>query len=278
MTRWSTRLIVALALALLAASVAAGATGDRALVTERQLDRSPYRGIVLVTVGSRSLCTGFVLSARKVVTAAHCLTRNPQEGDYRLLRGLPGIITIYRGYSAAAGGEHYPACRVSQAWAHSRFIRSGAADRRTGDRGYDVAVLTTEEGCTYPRNAFLRPWATTLEGGDLPTGTNVKMAGYPADRRFSGMTGLNQWRVRGELQPTYGDGQMLYLTGFVAQGMSGSPVWRAFRGESPCGRAHCVVGIVTECSVNSDGTCKLGDSIRRAVRITPTIAGALRRH
>ena len=55
-------------------------------------------------------------------------------------------------------------------------------------------------------------------------------------------------------------------------------MWRTFGGASPCGRAHCVVGILTECEVNGRGQCKLGDSVRRAVRITSTVRAIIRRH
>ena len=61
----------------------------------------------------------------------------------------------------------------------------------------------------------------------------------------------------------------LNVTGFVGHGMSGSAIWRTFRSGSPCGKRQCVVGILTECAVNDDAQCRLGDSFRRAVRITP---------
>jgi hypothetical protein len=38
-----------------------------------------------------------------------------------------------------------------------------------------------------------------------------------------------------------------------------------------------VVGILTECAVNSRGQCKLGDSLRRAVRITPEVKESIDR-
>ena len=92
------------------------------------------------------------------------------------------------------------------------------------------------------------------------------------------MSGLNQFRTRGKLQPTGADARLLRTTGFVAQGMSGGPVWRTFGQRSPCGRTECVVGVLTECAVNTGGLCKLGDSVRRAVRITPAVRKAIRNH
>jgi hypothetical protein len=124
----------------------------------------------------------------------------------------------------------------------------------------------------------MRLWATTAADGRLPSGSPIKLGGYPADSRFADMTGLNLWRSQGEVTPTSGDPRIMDATGFVAQGMSGGPVWRKFGAESPCGRAQCVVGILTECAVNDRGLCKLGDSIRRAVRITPNVREALRSH
>ena len=60
------------------------------------------------------------------------------------------------------------------------------------------------------------------------------------------MSGLNLWRANGTLVPNGGNAAMLYFTGFVAQGMSGGPVWRTFAKNSPCGRRHCVIGMATE--------------------------------
>ena len=50
------------------------------------------------------------------------------------------------------------------------------------------------------------------------------------------------------------------------------PVWRTYQKDSPCGRTHCVVGIVTECAINGNGQCKLGlGTDRLGVRITPQV-------
>ena len=114
-------------------------------------------------------------------------------------------------------------------------------------------------------------WATTKSSGKLKVGQVVRYGGYPADSRFRDMDGLNLWRTRGKLKAS-ADQRLLSATGFVARGMSGSPVWRSFGKDSPCGQPQCAVGILTECSVNSDGECRLGEqATRRAVRITPRV-------
>ncbi len=101
----------------------------------------------------------------------------------------------------------------------------------------------------------------------------TKLSGYPADSRFTGMNGLNLWKTQGKLRAAGSDPRLLNTTGFVAQDMSGGPVWRSFGSSSPCGRAQCVIGILTECEVNGKAQCKTGDSIRRAVRGAVAVSG-----
>lgn len=256
-------------------SAAARASSQRWPVGAAQLRKRPFRGIVLVAVGGGTVCSGFIVARRKVVTAAHCLTRSPSTGDYRFRRGLPDGVRLYRGYSQAAGGSSFVSCRVVRAWAHPQFIRSGAGDSAYGDRDHDYAVLTVPASCRYPRDAVLPMWATSAGDGQLRTGRQVRSAGYPSDPRFSGMNGLNLWRSQGRLLSN-SDPALLSVTGFVAQGMSGAPVWRSFGKASPCGQSQCVIGLVTECVVNGRGLCRMGDSPRRAVRITPLVKATIR--
>jgi V8-like Glu-specific endopeptidase len=177
----------------------AGDSGDRTLVASTQLQDRPFRSLVLVTVGERVVCTGFVIAPTKVVTAGHCLARDAANGDYRFRRGLPGDVRLHRAYSQIAGGSPFASCEVSKAWAHPRFIRRDAADTAYGSRTHDYAVLTTSPDCLYPDSAVMRLWPTESSDGQLPAGSRIKLGGYPADPRFADMNGLNLWqRGRGQ--------------------------------------------------------------------------------
>jgi V8-like Glu-specific endopeptidase len=263
---------------LLATPVAADHE-DRTLVRARAIGAPPHASIVLLGVGGRVACTGFVIGRRRVATAAHCLTRDAEDGDYRLRSGLPENIRLFRGYSEAAGGRAFPTCDGWRAWAHPRFVRSGPSDRRFGDRDYDYAVVTTSRTCTYPNDAILPLWSTTFQDGQLAVGQKITMSGYPSDPdRDPRLNGLNMWRTRGHLEQSFGNPLRLFVTGYVGHGMSGSPIWRTFRERSPCGSRYCVIGILTECAINGAGQCRLGDSLRRAVRVTPVVKRDLRSH
>lgn len=278
--RWSSRLLVSILAVVVLASVSVTGTlaaDSTSLVPGSKLSERPWRGIALVSIAERVVCTGFIVGRRKVVTAAHCLTRDASNGDFKFRRGLLGNIRVLRGYSRIAGGSRYRTCGVSKAWAHPKFIKRNSSDGAFGSRGHDYAVLTTTAGCTFPKNAIMRLWATTPFDGQLRVGQRSKLAGYPADPRVANMNGLNMWKTIGRLRPTGSDSRLLNTTGYVAQGMSGGPVWRSFGKSSPCGRSQCVIGVLTECEVNSRGLCKTGDSPRRSIRITPGVKKTIKR-
>ena len=274
MSRTFIRLVALLVVTTIALGAGSGtataAENDKSLVPKAKLTQKPFRGITLITIGDRIVCTGFVVGIDKVATAAHCLVKNAAAEKYKLKPGLPRTLRVYRAYSQSLGGSSYRACGVSKVWAHAKFVQGGPGDKNVGSRAHDYAVLTTT--CKFPRNSILRMWGTAPGDGQLTSGQKIRTAGYPADGRVDRANGLNMWRTEGRVRPASFDPRQLRFTGFIASGMSGGPVWRTFSEDSPCGRTHCVIGIVTECAINGNGQCKLGlGTDRLGVRITPQV-------
>ena len=133
---------------------ATAAEGDRSRVPKAKLTQKPFRGITLITVGDRVVCTGFVIGANKVATAAHCLVRRG-SGQLRAQAWLARSVRVYRGFSQAVGGSAYRACGVSKVWAHAKFVKGGRADKVAGSEAHDYAVLTTK--CRFPKTPSCAP-------------------------------------------------------------------------------------------------------------------------
>jgi hypothetical protein len=277
--RWApVALALAVLLVLLAAAPAGASHERRALVPESALDRRPWRGIVLIVTGERSICTGFIIGQRKIATAGHCLVRDPALGDYRRSPSVPGGVVAYRAYSRTASRPlTFPACRIASAWIHPRFVRGGKGDARYGSRDHDLAVLTTAPSCVYPRSAVLRMSANGSGGDDLPVGTRTRLAGYPSDERISRADGLHLWQSLGHVLSAPFDPARLFVTGYVGRGMSGGPVLRRAKDDPACPGGWCVIGVLTECSTNGQGQCLLGKSPRGTVRITSEVKRTLLR-
>jgi hypothetical protein len=265
-------------LAVLAAHPAAAGHESRGVVPGSDLMSRPWRSVVLIVTAERSICTGFIVGQRKIVTAGHCLVRDPSAGDYRKRRSVPSGVMVYRAYSRIASRPMtYPACRIADAWIHPRFVRSGKGDRRYGSRDHDLAVLTTTRDCVYPSGAVIRMLANSSGSSRLPVGVRTRLAGYPADERYARADGLHLWQSQGHVLSTPFSPARLYVTGYVGRGMSGGPVLRRTKSGSACGGGWCVVGVLTECAMNKNGRCRLGTSPRGAVRITKEVKRSLLR-
>ena len=93
MNRWLAAVVPLIVIATLPVGAgfgtAAAAEGDYSKVPKSKLTQKPFRGITLITVGDRVVCTGFVVAPNKVATAAHCLVQNAAEGNYKLKTGVP---------------------------------------------------------------------------------------------------------------------------------------------------------------------------------------------
>lgn len=120
----------------------------------------PWSALVRVQVPGVSRCTGFLVAADRVVTAAHCLW------GQRTQRMVPAeSVHVLTGYDHG----HYRAHSVVASF------RTGPAYRPRAGAGQDddVAVLTLAK----PIGTVVLPWATHIQPGEA-----AMLGGYEQDR------------------------------------------------------------------------------------------------
>ncbi|WP_137813683.1 S1 family peptidase [Gandjariella thermophila] len=100
--------------------------------TETSTERYPW-AVELTTDGDAPFCGGTLVAARKVVTAAHCVTTNGRPDPASSVRVVAGRTDM----RSTAGST----VDVTRIWVHPRFTAA--------TQGFDVAVLTLADALPY---------------------------------------------------------------------------------------------------------------------------------
>lgn len=135
---------------------------------------SRFSGVVSLQIvkGNQTfICTGTLVSKRKVVTAGHCLDTNGQGSLIDVNQPGSSVRAIFNATSSGAGASAITATAVSMHADYAGFGKcpAGVAGFCTND---DIAVVTLGEDA--PPEAKIYKIAST----ELLAGTRIIMAGY----------------------------------------------------------------------------------------------------
>ncbi|CAL1687664.1 unnamed protein product [Lasius platythorax] len=135
-----------------------------------------YPHAVSIRTNNNHMCGGSIISARHILTAAHCV--EPLLKDAKLRRDL----TVVSGTTLlSSGGERH---KVSRMWYHEKF------DLKSGDGSHDIGLLELAAPISF--NSKQQP--IKLPTSDLTKGESVTIVA---------------WGSRGFLRPVHDDLQKL---------------------------------------------------------------------
>lgn len=178
----------------------------------------PWRAICALKItaknGSRWIGTGWLISARTVITAGHCVYMHDQGGWAKSIEVIPAMNDASRPYGSAS----------------SSTLRSvtGWTDSKNRESDYGAIILP----------ASFRPGATTgffgfgVKDDAYLNASVLNLSGYPGDKG-----GNQQWFMA--LKPKSTSSRVITYDIDTIGGQSGAPVW------VKVGEARTAVGIHT---------------------------------
>jgi len=178
--------------------------------------RIPWRWICQLIItradGGTSICTGWFIGPRTVMTSGHCVYSHASGGWARRIEIIPGMNGSSRPFGSQVGRSF-------------RSVRGWTVNR---DRNYDYGAIILPNNRLGSRVGWF--------GFETRSDSNlqnllVNNSGYPGDKPFG-----TQWFNAGRI--TRVTARMISYMIDTAGGQSGSPVWRY----SP-GRGRYAVGI-----------------------------------
>lgn len=229
--------VVALALLLvgLTAPNSAARASDRLLLEARDY---PWSAIGRINTAGRGFCTGFMVAADKVLTAAHCLYSFRQGRWYN-----PVDVHFVAGYQRDTFLKH---SRAKSYEVHKNYRPRKVPEVADTLRDWAVITLAKPIGKDVGWLGLAVFDRTTLE--QIQSGAAVAVqAGYRRDRPHAISAGL-----RCEVLKVFGKGRGVLHSCDVVEGASGSPLLLVRDGRVS------VLGLHTIRTENEDGTSRAG--------------------
>ncbi|MBO6505025.1 MAG: trypsin-like serine protease [Kordiimonadaceae bacterium] len=179
----------------------------------------PWQSIGRVNIGGRAHCSGTLVAANIVLTAAHCLF---SKASGQMV--VPGIVHFVAGYSR---GEHLGHSKVKSYRVGDGYRGEEGATR--ANMGHDWALLVLEEPLgeelgflTVPNGWFEPPKPTAPPRPNkrkVQIAADVTTAGYPGDRKH-----ILSLEENCNIITTANQGRILLTSCIALKGDSGGPI------------------------------------------------------
>jgi V8-like Glu-specific endopeptidase len=190
----------------------------------------PWRAVCALKItaqnGSRWIGTGWLVSARTVITAGHCVYMHDQGGWAKSIEVIPAMNDGLRPYGAGS----------------SSYLKSvtGWTQGKNRENDYGAIILPTN----YRPGATTGTFGFSVKDDPYLMSSVLNLSGYPGDKG-----GNQQWFMA--LKPKAASSRVITYDIDTMGGQSGAPVW------VKVGEARSAVGIHTNGHISGNSATRI---------------------